>query len=83
MNSLELVQLGLLNADAEVFRESAVANARAGYPRNETLREMAVELIATFEPSSQHQPVSAPYHFTPGEVTGRVGVVTKIVNLII
>eukprot|EP00438_Fugacium_kawagutii_P003692 Skav206832 [mRNA] locus=scaffold3672:155622:159132:+ [translate_table: standard] len=34
-----------------VFRESAVANARAGYPRNESLREMAVELIATFEPS--------------------------------
>lgn len=45
-------------ATPEVFRESAVANARAGYPRNESLREMAVELIATFEPSNQHQPGS-------------------------
>ncbi|CAL1167539.1 unnamed protein product [Cladocopium goreaui] len=34
-----------------VFRESAIANAQAGYPRNESLREMAVDLITTFEPS--------------------------------
>ncbi|CAE7393356.1 unnamed protein product [Symbiodinium natans] len=34
-----------------VFREAAVLNARAGYPRNESLRDMAVEIISDFEES--------------------------------
>ncbi|CAE7232852.1 unnamed protein product [Symbiodinium sp. CCMP2592] len=34
-----------------VFRDAAIFNARAGYPRNESLRSMAVELISGFEES--------------------------------
>ena len=33
------------------FREGAILNARAGYPRNDSLREIAVELISDFEES--------------------------------
>lgn len=55
---------------AEVFRESAIANAQAGYPRNESLREMAVDLITTFEPSLKPRAMAGCRSWSHAEFCG-------------